>query len=135
MRHEKPEASQIQQVMRQVSAAKPGDFSSNLFPSSTAYTGPAPAPLRSIQTKPEANQDDGGGMNRPQAYVPTEIGPLPSDLWEILGAPTPGPVAPAGPIPQPANPAVMRAIAGHGTTGSCFARGSNSNPSHCYSDP
>lgn len=113
MRHEKPEASQIQQVMRQVSAAKPSDSSVELIlPRRQRPTpAPAPAPLRSIQTKPEANQDDGGGMNRPQAYVPTEIGPLPSDLWEILGAPTPGPVAPAGPIPQPANPAVMRAIA------------------------
>lgn len=118
MRHDKPEAGQVKQVMRQVAAAKPTDSSVELIlPRRQRPTLPprTPAPAAPpVQTQRESN----GGSSKPpaappQAFVPTEIGPLPGDLWEILGAPTPA-AAPAATAPAPAAPtqtSVMRAIA------------------------
>ena len=116
MRHEKPEAAQIHQVMRQVAAAKTSDSSVELIlPRRQRPTVPTPAvqrqpslPARQTPTSPTEGSGGSRSDSPPQAYVPTEIGPLPGDLWEILGAPMPTPTAPAG---QTGSPAVMRAAA------------------------
>jgi hypothetical protein len=120
VRHEKPEEAQIQQVMRQVAAAKTSDSSVELIlPRRQRPATPArPAtPPPAVQTQPAApaakdgngNNGQGDGPSRTtQAYVPTEIGPLPGDLWEILGAPVPSPMGPTG---QTGSPALMRTVA------------------------
>lgn len=120
MRHEKPEATQIQQVMRQVSAAKPSDSSVELIlprrqrPAVSPAPASAPTIIRPIQTQPEADVGKKETATPPQAFVQTGIGPLPTDLWDILGTPLPGQTETSGLKPQPAqptNPAVQRAIA------------------------
>lgn len=85
VRYEKPEAQKVQQVMRQVAAAKPTDSSVELILPRRQRPN---VPTRPVQRQPEnkgQSHDSGNGASTPQAYVPTEIGPLPGDLWELLG--------------------------------------------------
>jgi len=152
VRHEKPEAAQIQQVMRQVAAAKTSDSSVELIlprrQRPQVSTRPAPA----IQTQPAApvvkgsngNNGQGDGPSRAtQAYVPTEIGPLPGDLWEILGAPLPRPMGPTG---ETGSPALMRTAAAAAPTmpfaepatrypGSAPTTGTNGHPAPVQREP
>lgn len=107
VRHEKPEAQKVQQVMRQVAAAKPTDSSVELILPRRQRPN---VPARPVQRQPESNGQShdpgsGAGQPTPQAYVPTEIGPLPGDLWELLGEKPPT-------QPQPGDgQMVMRAAA------------------------
>ena len=110
MRHEKPEAPKVEQVMRQVAAAKPSDSSVELILPRRQRPTPPASP---VQRQPENKGNGNGTRTPPQAFVPTEIGPLPGDLWNILGQPTPtmAGVAEAPPVSSGTQPAIMRAIA------------------------
>jgi hypothetical protein len=155
MRHEKPEASQVQQVMRQVAAAKPSDSSVELIlPRRQRPQMPPRTSPPAVQTQRENNGNGGtpAAPDAPKAFVPTEIGPLPGDLWEILGAsvPTTTPTASAAaattPVSVPTSApgsspapqaAVMRAVAAAEspaplpTTPSSYPNG---NGFHAYSE-
>lgn len=119
VRHDKPEAGQVKHVMRQVAAAKPSDSSVELIlPRRQRPTLPPRTPVPSAPTVQTQRESNGGSHKpeTPQAFVPTEIGPLPGDLWEILGTPVPVTAPAAAPASTTLAPAatqtsVMRAIA------------------------
>jgi len=57
---------------------------------------------RQVETPPEASPPLPSEVSGPEDIVSTEIGPLPGDLWRLLGQPAPGQVLPAADQPPAA---------------------------------
>lgn len=74
-------------------------------PTATETATPAVA-MREVQstaTQPEPLPADGA----PPAFVPTEIGPLPADLWRYIGEPPPQTPLPVSTAPVPSVPPIL----------------------------
>ena len=82
---------QIRAKLSGMTASQPTDSSIEVhLPRRPRPTAPPPTvtPSESVQRKEEAPAIGAASVDQPD-MVPTEIGPLPADMWEILGEPVP----------------------------------------------
>lgn len=97
MRERDATDTRVEAILRQVDAARPTDSRIELVTPRRPRPTLARQPEAGSQT-PSAPRRQNTATPPPATPVPTEIGPLPADLWTLLGETPPASTAPPPPV-------------------------------------